>query len=188
MANGDDDAIERLCEEHDELIKHLLETGKITWKSRADDQFAKTLLLAVASRFEARLTACVVETFESATGGSDALVSFVQKQAVERRYHTWFSWRDAKNANSFFRSFSEEFKNAMEAKVKNDPDIDDAVKAFLELGRLRNELVHEDYATFSMQKTPGDVLERYRAAARFVDRFADDLREHVTAQQAGIVC
>ena len=188
MANGDDDAIERLCEEHDELIKHLLETGKITWKSRADDQFAKTLLLAVASRFEARLTACVVETFESATGGSEALVSFVQKQAVERRYHTWFSWRDAKNANSFFRSFREEFKNAMEAKVKNDPDLDDAVKAFLELGRLRNELVHEDYATFSMQKTPGDVLERYRAAARFVDWFADDLREHVTAQQADIVC
>ena len=32
MANGDDDAIERLCEEHDELIEHLLATGKITWK------------------------------------------------------------------------------------------------------------------------------------------------------------
>ena len=184
MANGDDEAIERLCEEHDELIEHLLATGKITWKSRADDQFAKALLLAVASRFEAQLTDCVVEIFESATDGSDALVSFVQKEAVERRYHTWFSW-DAKNANSFFRSFGEEFKNAMEAKVKNDPALDDAVKAFLELGRLRNELVHEDYATFSMQKTPSEVLERYHAAARFVDWFAGDLREHVTARQAG---
>ena len=188
MANGDDDAIERLCEEHDELIEHLLATGRITWKSRADDQFAKALLLAVASRFEARLTACVVETFESATGGSDALVSFVQNQAVERRYHTWFSWGDAKNANRFFRLFGEEFKNAMEAKVKNDPDLDDAVKAFLELGRLRNELAHEDYATFSMQKTPDEVLERYRTAARFVDWFAGDLREHVTTQQVGSVC
>lgn len=182
MANGDDEAIERLCEEHDELIEHLLTTGKITWKSRADDQFAKALLLAVASRFEARLTDCVVEIFQNATDGSEALVSFVRKEAVERRYHTWFSW-DAKNANSFFRSFGEEFKNAMEAKVKNDPDLDDAVRAFLELGRLRNELVHEDYATFSMQKTPVEVLERYRAAARFVDWFADDLQEHVTARQ-----
>ena len=187
MASGDDEAIERLWEEHDELIKHLLATGKITWKSRADDQFAKALLLAVASRFETRLTDCVIEMFESATGRSDALVSFVQKEAVERRYHTWFDW-NAKNANSFFRSFGEEFKNAMEAKVKNDPDLDDAVKAFLELGRLRNELVHEDYATFSMQKTPSEVLERHRAAARFVNWFADDLREHVTAQQAGSVC
>ena len=188
MANGDDDAIERLCEEHDELIEHLLATGRITWKTRADDQFAKALLIAVASRFEARLTACVVETFESATGGSDALVSFVQNQAVERRYHTWFSWGDAKNANRFFRLFGEEFKNVMEAKVKNDPDLDDAVKAFLELGRLRNELAHEDYATFSMQKTPDEVLERYRTAARFVDWFAGDLREHVATQQVGSVC
>ena len=187
MANGDDEAIERLCEEHDELIEHLLATGKITWKSRADDQFAKTLLLAVASRFEARLTDCVVETFEGATRGSDALVSFVQKEAVERRYHTWFDW-NANTANKFFRSFGEEFKNAMAAKVKNDPDLDDAVRAFLELGRLRNELAHEDYATFSMPKTPDEVLERYRAAARFVDWFANDLREHVTAQQAGSVC
>lgn len=187
MANGDDEAIERLCEEHDELIEHLLATGKITWKSRADDQFAKALLLAVASRFEARLTDCVVEMFESATRGSDALVSFVQKEAVERRYHTWFDW-NANTANKFFRSFGEEFKNAMAAKVKNDPDLDDAVRAFLELGRLRNELAHEDYATFSMQKTPSEVLERYRAAARFVDWFAGDLQEHVTVQQAGSVC
>lgn len=187
MVNGDDEAIERLCEEHDELIKHLLATGKITWMSRADDQFAKALLIAVASRFEARLTDCVVEVFESATGRSDALVSFVRKEAVERRYHTWFDW-NAKNANSFFRSFGEEFKNAMEAKVKNDPDLDDAVKAFLELGRLRNELAHEDYVTFSIPKTPREVLDRYHDAARFTNWFAGELREHVAAQQAGSVC
>lgn len=184
MANGDDDPIERLYEEHDELSKHLRATGKISWQIRADAQFVKVLLVAVASRFEARLTDCVVKAFESATEGSDALVSFVQKQAVERRYHTWFSW-DAKNANSFFRSFGEEFKNAMEAKVKSDPNLDDAVQAFLELGRLRNALAHEDYVTFSMPDiTPDDVLKRYRAAARFVDWFEGDLWEHANVQRA----
>ena len=187
MANGDDDAIERLCEEHDELIEHLLATGRITWKSRADDQFAKALLLAVASRFETLLTTCVVETFDNAMGGSDALVAFVRKEAIERRYHTWFAWR-GKNANQFFGSFGEDFKDAMAAKVKNDPELDDAVKAFLELGSLRNQLVHEDYATFSMQKTPTEVLAQYRSARRFVDGFADDLREYVAEQQTSQVC
>ena len=187
MANGDDDAIERLCEEHDELIEHLLATGRITWKTRADDQFAKALLLAVASHFETRMTRSVIEMFNDATMGSDALVSFVRANAVARRYHSWFQW-DAKNANQFFGFFGKDFRTAMSAKVQNDPELNDAIRAFLELGDLRNQLVHEDYATFSMQKTPTEVLAQYRSARRFVDGFADDLREYVAEQQTSQVC
>lgn len=187
MANGDDDAIERLCEEHDELIEHLLATGRITWKSRVDEQFAKALLLAAASYFETRITACVVELFDEATMGSDALVSFVRTKAVARQYHSWFDW-NAKNANQFFRAFGEDFRQVMSAKVRDERDLDAAVKAFLEIGALRNALVHENYATFSMPKTSSEVLEQYQTATRFVDEIADDLRNYVTAQQAGPVC
>ena len=185
--DGAEDAIERLYREHDELVGHLLETQMITWKSRVDEQFAKTLLLAVASYFEARITECVVEVFEDATGGSTALVSFVRTKAVERRYHDWFDW-NARNANRFFRAFGDEFREMMGAKCANDPELNDAVSAFVELGKLRNQLVHENYATFSMQKTPGEVLLQYRAAMRFVDTFANDLREHIVDQEAVNTC
>lgn len=186
MANGDNDPIERMYEEHDELSRHLRATGKISWQTRADAQFAKALLVAVASHLEVRLTTCVIDAFKSATDGSDTLVSFVQKQAVERRYHTWFSWNE-NSANSFFQLFGKEFKNAMEAKVKSDPELTEAVRAFLGLGRLRNELVHGDYATFSVQETPDKVLKRYRTAARFVAWFEDALQEYVDTQRADSV-
>ena len=173
-----------MCEEHDDLVEHLRETNKVSWQSRVDEQFAKALLLAAASYFETRMTACVLDVFEEATAGSDALVSFVRTNAVARRYHSWFDW-DKKNANKFFGAFGKDFAAEMSARVRDNRDLDDAVRAFLEIGALRNALVHEDYATFSMPKTPSEVLGQYRTAKRFVDGFADDLRAYVAAQTAG---
>lgn len=187
MAEDAGGVIERLQQEHDELREHLLVTQRVTWASRVDDQFAKALLLAVASYFEARMTGCVVEIFEEATEGADALVSFVQSKAVERRYHDWFAW-NARNANRFFTAFGDDFKQVMEAKFKRDPEFAEAVIAFLELGNLRNELVHENYATFAMPKTSDEVFAQYRAAMRFVDGFADDLRQHMASQPINGVC
>lgn len=187
MADGAENAIEQMCKEHNELIAHLLETNKVSWQSRVEEQFAKALLLAAASYFETRITACVVELFSEATMGSDALVSFVQTKAVARQYHGWFDW-NAKNANQFFRAFGEDFRQVMSAKVRDERDLDAAVKAFLEIGALRNALVHKNYATFSMPKTSSEVLEQYQTATRFVDVIADELRNYVAAQQAGPVC
>ena len=183
MADNGEDAIEGMCEEHNALIKHLQETNRVSWQSRVDEQFAKTLLLAVASYFETRMTTCVLDVFGETTTGSDVLVSFVRTHAVARRYHSWFDW-DKKTANKFFGAFGKDFAAEMSAKVRDNRDLDDAVRAFLEIGALRNALVHENYATFSMPKTPSEVLDQYLTAKRFVDGFAGDLRDFIAMQQA----
>ena len=46
----------------------------------------------------------------------------------------------------------------MKQRVQEDRDFDESVKAFLEIGNLRNQMVHEDYADFQLNKTVEEVL------------------------------
>jgi len=100
------------------------------------------------------------------------LREFVRNKAIARQYHTLFQW-NAKNANSFFGLFGDDFKVRMKQRVAADTDLDEAIRAFLELGEQRNRLVHQDYATFSLEKTSEEIFELYRTASRFVEELPE---------------
>ena len=70
----------------------------------------------------------------------------------------------------------------MKQRVQEDRDFDESVKAFLEVGNLRNQMVHEDYADFQLNKTVEDVYSLYIRAARFVDEFPDAIRQFIGRQ------
>ena len=53
--------------------------------------------------------------------------------------------------------------------VKTDDQLDISVKAFLEIGRERNRLVHQDYGTFTLEKTADEIYKLYQAALTFVE-------------------
>ena len=57
----------------------------------------------------------------------------------------------------------------MVARVRESSDMQAAVRAFLELGNERNRLVHQNYATFAMEKTLDEVYELYRRSIAFVE-------------------
>ena len=180
-----DNIIERMMEDHQQLMEYLqsggdisLPGGDISLQSRVNDAFAKTLLLSTASYFESKMTANVIQVFHDATNGSLALVSFVRSKAVARRYHDWFAW-DAHNANRFFSAFGEDFAGFMKAKLNTDSDMNEAIQAFMEIGRRRNALVHENYATFPLDKTATEVYDLYTRANKFVDSFPGYIREHI---------
>jgi hypothetical protein len=61
----------------------------------------------------------------------------------------------------------------MEARLKNDQALGDAIRAFFELGRERNRLIHQDLGQFVLEKTTEEIFGLYELAARFVEALPD---------------
>ena len=67
----------------------------------------------------------------------------------------------------------------MVEKVRDDRALDESIKAFLELGKFRNAMVHGNYADFLLNKTVDEVFELYQKANIFVEGFADNVMEYL---------
>ena len=174
-----DHPIAAMVAEHRQLIAHLQSTGAISLQATVEPAFAKTLLVSAASYYEHRMTEVLVGLYESdSNGGPTALTEFVRNQAIGRRYAQLFSWGD-NNANSFFRSFGIGFRAYMVEKVRDDRALDESIKAFLELGKLRNAMVHGNYMNFTLNKTVAEVFELYQKANIFVEGFSDNVMEYL---------
>ena len=105
------------------------------------------------------------------------LSEFVKNQALDRKYHQLFNWR-AKHANSFFGLLGEGFKSHMRGVIESNPSYEKAEAAFVELGRLRNQAIHENLATFSLEKNAGDILDLYEESQRFLNIFDAEVRRY----------
>lgn len=167
-------AIDSLHSDFSDILEFLDESGEISWRSVADENFRKILLVAAASHFERSMTEVVVNFVEQVTAEDHPIKWLVQNKAVSRQYHTWFDWK-AKNANQFFGLFGDSFKNHIVEKVRTDNDIDMSIRAFLEIGGERNRLVHGDYGSFSLEKTSEEIYELYDTAKKFIEWFPDEL-------------
>ncbi len=176
-----ENAIERMMNEHRELMDCLQLTGDTSLQIRTEAAFVKALLLSVASYFETRMTDGIERAFLDGTNDSDALVSFVRNMAIERRYHQWFNWK-ARNANQFFGAFGAAFREFMEGRVRADPALADSISAFLQLGSLRNQLVHQNFAQFNVPMTAAEIFDSYKKADEFVEGFLGDLQQYINNQ------
>ena len=179
--------IEELHNDHRDLVGYLQSNGQLLLQSRAQDAFSKTLIVAVASHFEVRLTQAIVDLYLETTGPIDVLAQFVKRQAIGRRFSQLFNWGDesrhGQNANGFYRLFGSSFAEYMIQRINRDKSLDDSVKAFLEIGNLRNQMVHEDFADFQLNKTVDEVYDLYRSATRFVSEFRAIIREFIANNQ-----
>ena len=173
-------------QDHRELVDHLQSGGYLRLISQVEETFGKTLLIASASYFEVRLTQAILELYREMTQGAEALVEFVKKQAIGRRFAQLFDWgsdaRPSRNANSFYRLFGDSFVAYMRTKIQENQELDASVQAFIEIGNLRNQMVHENYADFQLNKTAADVYSLYEKAIKFVDEFPAAVREFIKQQ------
>lgn len=165
-------AVDRLYEEAISIIEKL---DEISLQVSARDHFRKSLLLAAASYFEGHLSNEILKYVSECSGQSVVVHSFVRNKAIKRQYHTWFNW-DASNANQFFGLFGDDFKSYMQSEIEGSQDLKESISAFLEIGRERNNLVHQDYATFQMEKTLEEIYDLYRKANIFVEKIPGALR------------
>ena len=136
-----------------------------------------SMLLAAASYFEQRLTEAVVVFAQEVTSSDHVVAWLIRNRVVERQYHTWFDWT-ARNANRFFSMFGDSFGRHMKDVVSENDDLSSSVRAFMEIGRERNRLVHQNFGSFSLEKTSNEIYETYRLATGFVEWFPEALREY----------
>jgi hypothetical protein len=168
--------VERIYKEFADLVQLLKDQGELSLQTAAEDSFRKVLLLSAASYFEYELTAVVAAFVEEITSANGLVTSLVQNKAISRQYHSWFNW-NVKNANQFFGLFGQDFSAHMVARVKSSSELDRAIKAFLEVGEQRNRLVHQNFASFSLEKTAEDIFALYKEALPFIEAISRELRE-----------
>jgi hypothetical protein len=170
-------SVERLYDEAVAVLNVLRQhDGEVSLVLAAADSLRKGLLIGAASYFESRVCSIVI-SFVSRTAHRSILVEqLVRNKAIARQYHTWFSWGKA-NANQFFGLFGEGFKANMSDRVKESDPLRDSIAAFMELGTQRNSLIHQDYASFPMDKTLDEIYELYKSATLFVEGLPTFLQE-----------
>jgi hypothetical protein len=82
---------------------------------------------------------------------------------------------------TWFDDYAEEVDDVQveeyDKRVKESDRLRSSVQAFLEVGNERNKLVHQDFATFSMEKTLDEIYGLYQNALVFVDFLPLALRE-----------
>lgn len=180
-----EEIVDQLHNEFIDIIAYLESSGELSLRNIAEEYLRKALLLAAASYFEQRITDHILSFVDESAQNNPLVYGLIQNKAVSRQYHTLFNWK-AKNANQFFGLFGETYSDFMKEKVKNDSQLDQSIKAFLELGNERNELVHKDFGNFLMSKSTNEIYQLYQTALYFVDALPDTWRRclHQTQQEA----
>ncbi len=170
--------IQKLYQDNKDLSAYLAGKGEISFQSQLDDNFKKVLLLAAASSLERQVTEILIDFASKASNNCTPLISFVQNKAIHRKYHEFFDWKN-RSANSFFGLFGTDLKQRMISEVSAQDDLDKGKKAFLEIGDLRNNMVHEDYVSFPLDKTADEVFQMYLLSQTFVTYLSNTLLNSV---------
>lgn len=162
-----DTVIDKIYNDYSVLLDYLESNKEISLRNDADNNFKKILLLSIASFFEYEINDALVR-FIRINSKNNMIYSFAKMKGIDRQYHSYFDWRDRK-ANKFYSLFGDEFKKDIEKEIKSNEVLRNSVKDFLEIGFIRNELVHKNFANFPLDKTAKDIYVLYKSAIKFVD-------------------
>ena len=161
--------VDRLLAEHTRVIGILDDHQEVSLRISTEATLRKVLVLSAASFFETCITDAVLDFVANVRGQSAGVVALVEHKAIRRQYYTYFQW-GTKNANSFFAMFGTPFKRRMSQRVKEDAELAGGIEAFLAIGAERNKMVHEDFGSYSLDKTTEEVMDLYRRAIVFVEQ------------------
>ncbi|MCK2240887.1 MULTISPECIES: HEPN domain-containing protein [unclassified Crossiella] len=171
------EVIQKVYEEQADLASYLREKNEISFLSALESYFPKVTLLGAASDLEARTVELIVSYFSTCTNSNKLAVNFVKNKAVNRQYHTYFDWDKKLAANKFFSLFGPECKRHVQNRCKSDETLRLSIDSFCEIGALRNQLVHNNYATFSVNLTTEEIFSKYQSALHFLEVFPGILDE-----------
>ena len=176
--------VEQLRNEYKEIGDFLLKQNEVSLLNDLNKHFRKILILSAGSYFEYRITFILSNFAREKSNGDIRIINFLEKQAINQRYFSLFSWGEkdkpespGKNANAFFRLFGNEFGSTVEAEIKENNEIEKSIRAFLEIGHLRNILVHSNFAEYVYeQKTPEEIFTLFKTAEPFLDYLMEKLK------------
>ena len=174
-SDNDNDPIVQLFSSVQEIISGLSKE-ELGVRTSAASMLVKHAVMCSGSYFESRLCETVSD-FLRESSRDLKVAEFGIGQGVKRKYHTWFEWKVDKprGANVFFALFGRSYKDHAVEIVKRDESLQVAIRSFLRLGRLRNELAHSDLVVASTEVTLDEVRVLYAQAKGFVAFIASDL-------------
>ena len=180
--------VDILNEEYKSIIKFLDDNLQPSLSSDVNKYFKKIIVLSSASFFEHMIQTILISFVSAATSENAKAISFFKKKAISMQYHTYFAWgekdnpdKPGKNANTFFSLFGEDLKKEAEQKIKTSPCLEISMKAFIEIGHLRNILIHTNFAAYNFDnKTADEIFKLYQNALPFVD-FVGQILSHEKA-------
>ncbi|WP_407572252.1 HEPN domain-containing protein [Deinococcus altitudinis] len=159
--------IDKIFQDYKDVSEYLETNGQISLLSIAEDTFRKALLLSSASYFENVLQEIISRLATEKSNSDSMIMAIIKQKVVSRQYHTWFDWKRP-SAGTFFAMLGDEYKNFMVIELKSDVVLKDCLDSFLEIGSVRNLLVHENFAQFPLQKTMDELYELYQKAMGFI--------------------
>lgn len=141
-----------------EIEQKLISIGDISLANTHSSNATKALVISTASYHEY----CIISeiNFLAQRSNDVRVTEFIKLKALSRQYHSLFDW-DTANANKFFSNFGETVLAEYKIRIAADISLKESTKAFLEIGSIRNKIVHNDYITANIQKT---LKEIYRIA------------------------
>jgi hypothetical protein len=96
--------IDKLYSDNASALEYLLHAKEISMYSDLDDKLKKVLVMSAASFFETELRS-IIEAFVSKESKANAaVVALVKNKALERQFHTFFSWKE-RNGLSISRAW-----------------------------------------------------------------------------------
>ncbi len=162
------DRIERQYQDEQELHRYLMDSNEVSFASYIDDVYKKVLLLSAASYFESVISESVISFAKRAASIDHRIAVLVEKKAISRQYHTLFQW-EGKNTNSFWGLFGEETKKKAREVIDASEEMKQSERDFLDLGRRRNLLVHENFSEYDVNITVDEIYKKYKSACKFID-------------------
>lgn len=169
-----DPTIQRLVDNFREARAVAEAAANATQVVFIEDMFRKDLVLSSASLFEHRITSVIEEHVRTSAGGSDCVVALVIHKALKRQYHSYFDW-ERENLGAFPTLLGESRGGILKAEAKSSPT-KEHTDAFMELGALRNQLVHKNFAAFVCDKSSDEIVLLCEQAEQFVSRVETLLR------------
>lgn len=159
-----------LYEMFESCLSELEELGPRTGLSsyvNVTQLLGKSLLLSCASFYEDELVRIIKRAVESGNYPK-SLITWINNVAIDGQFYKWFDFRNTKNSNAFIGKFGQEFKLKMRTIIDSKDLRKKSEADFMELCRKRNESVHRNYATYSLDLTINDINEKHRSAMGFI--------------------
>ncbi|MEV5681505.1 HEPN domain-containing protein [Streptomyces sp. NPDC052179] len=166
--------VEVMYRDHKGVLEYLGTQQEVSHLATLQTTLPKVLLLAAASEFEVRVCRHLRDHVTENVLDSK-IIELVDQKVIRFQYHKLFDW-DAGNAGKFWSLFGREFKLGMKQLLTADDDLATHTSAFMEIGSLRNNMVHNNYAKFVLMKTLDEVYELYLSADLFVKRIPELLQ------------
>lgn len=167
--------IDVLIKRHMEIRNFLSENAQISLASDSDDEFRKILVLSIASYFESLITDALVDLAKNTK--SDLVWNFVKNKAISRQYHTYFDWK-GRNVNMFLGLFGDSFKTKISRNIDEDNELKIGSINFLNLGNKRNILIHENFASASIDWSVEEITEKYKSSLKFINFLLEKMRNN----------